>query len=231
MKAKPQYTCPRCGYSTVQRSHITAHMFQKAKPCPQLHDIELTEEVKQFVLKNRIYTQPQKNKHHKKPLTPIFNCPEIENIYDKGDLEAYGKQSCIYCINLGKDEKGNYLFKYGMSENIANRMLSHKTNFPHCKIVLVVGLGNISPRDAENNIRIDSVISQKAAAIQTKKELMRECFVCEPNEYKDLIAHIENKCKNQFIESKPHQILNLIKELSHSDRELLASLLIPSVIT
>lgn len=56
----PDYECPRCGYHTKYKTHIHKHFYNKHKQCPALkQDIVLTDEVKQYVLDNRIYRSPQ----------------------------------------------------------------------------------------------------------------------------------------------------------------------------
>lgn len=53
------YTCPRCGYETLRKTHIREH-FQKKKPCPaQKQKLQLTEKIKDDVLANRVYLDPQ----------------------------------------------------------------------------------------------------------------------------------------------------------------------------
>lgn len=59
MPKKVNYTCFRCGYETDSKSHMHKHLFLKKKVCPQtLHIIELTDEIKQHILDNRIYILP-----------------------------------------------------------------------------------------------------------------------------------------------------------------------------
>lgn len=56
MPKKPKYECIRCGYQTESKSHMQKHLLQKISPCPKLkNDIELTDDIKEFILKNRIY--------------------------------------------------------------------------------------------------------------------------------------------------------------------------------
>ena len=57
---KEHYKCVRCNYSTPQKSHMRQH-FSNIKPCPALLNvIDLTPEIKQFILDNRIYNIPKK---------------------------------------------------------------------------------------------------------------------------------------------------------------------------
>ena len=56
------YECPRCGYKTEQKVHMRKHLFIKKKPCPNMYNIELTDEIKNIILSERIYHVPNKNK-------------------------------------------------------------------------------------------------------------------------------------------------------------------------
>lgn len=50
------YCCPRCGYEIDRKSSMMTHFTILKKPCPCLKStIELTEEVKEYVLANRVY--------------------------------------------------------------------------------------------------------------------------------------------------------------------------------
>lgn len=55
----PCYHCPRCGYKTPRKTCMRDHMY-KTKPCPSLQDdLELTAEVIEHVLSNRVYHKPE----------------------------------------------------------------------------------------------------------------------------------------------------------------------------
>jgi hypothetical protein len=61
MKNKnPPYSCPRCNYESLRKDCIETHLYAKKKPCPSVRsNIELTDEIKQHVVKNRIYIVPE----------------------------------------------------------------------------------------------------------------------------------------------------------------------------
>jgi predicted transcriptional regulator len=66
MKKDP-YNCIRCGYNAQQKIHMKNHLYNLKKICPcLLNDIELTDEIKEFILLNRIYHIPLPA-----PVTPI----------------------------------------------------------------------------------------------------------------------------------------------------------------
>ena len=62
---RQNYTCIRCGYNTHDRSCIRRHLYIKKKPCQSIeNDIELTDEIKETILNNRIYHMPKEKKKH-----------------------------------------------------------------------------------------------------------------------------------------------------------------------
>jgi hypothetical protein len=53
------WTCPSCGYETKRRGNMQLHFYNLKKQCPRIsNDITLTEEIKQYVLINRVYHVP-----------------------------------------------------------------------------------------------------------------------------------------------------------------------------
>jgi hypothetical protein len=61
MKQKIPWQCPCCGYSTFRKDHMKLHLY-KSKPCPKaLADVEFTEEVKQYILTNKVYRAKTSN--------------------------------------------------------------------------------------------------------------------------------------------------------------------------
>lgn len=56
---RPPYTCCRCSYSTEKKASMIHHFYKLKKPCPCPGSIEkeinLTEDIKQHILKNRLY--------------------------------------------------------------------------------------------------------------------------------------------------------------------------------
>lgn len=51
-----EFTCPRCGYHTLKKSSMFDHLYSKKKICPaQVKDIVLTDNIKEYLLLNRVY--------------------------------------------------------------------------------------------------------------------------------------------------------------------------------
>jgi hypothetical protein len=53
---KNKYKCVRCGYETDHKSSMFNHFYKKKRPCPMSNNtIELTQEIKQYILENHVY--------------------------------------------------------------------------------------------------------------------------------------------------------------------------------
>ncbi len=62
-KIKPKYECTRCGYVTSQKPDIRKHLYELKMKCPAIeNDIELTDDIKSYILENRIYKIPKEKK-------------------------------------------------------------------------------------------------------------------------------------------------------------------------
>lgn len=58
MTKKPNYTCPRCGYHIEHKGSMRTHLYSLKKPCPALIKVmELTDDIREHVLENRIYLE------------------------------------------------------------------------------------------------------------------------------------------------------------------------------
>lgn len=50
------YQCVRCGYESSHKANMRRHLYDKTSTCPaEKNNIELTDEIKEYILKNRIY--------------------------------------------------------------------------------------------------------------------------------------------------------------------------------
>jgi len=87
---KPDYQCARCGYATRIKSNIKKHLYNVVKDCPVvLNDIELTDDVKEYILKNRVYRVQTNKTNQTNQIINNYNilCNYIGNIDNKIKLE------------------------------------------------------------------------------------------------------------------------------------------------
>lgn len=152
MTHKDDYKCPRCGYCTRQKSHMKKHLYNLLKPCPSLlEDIELTDEIREYILKNRVY----KTKDTKAVVQTINNYNQfiqISNIINSMDT--------IDKINFVCDYKGENLLDFEdkleerftkVSEKLEqNQLYEHYLKNPD----LLEVIDDITTSDNPNNVNI-----------------------------------------------------------------------------
>ena len=96
MPRQPDYECPRCGYSTRHKAFMRKHLLSLKKPCPSSRlTIELTDDIKQHILDNRVYHLPEP------PSNPNINI--INNINTNNTIANFVNKLEI------KDKLGKYL--------------------------------------------------------------------------------------------------------------------------
>lgn len=79
---RPEYTCYRCGYCSPKKDHMKRHLYDLKKQCPGIdNNIDLTDEIKECILDNRIY----------KPPNNIQNVVSINNNTIIGNINTYNQ--------------------------------------------------------------------------------------------------------------------------------------------
>jgi len=81
------YHCPRCGYVASQKCNMKKHFYSRTKPCPMFdNDIELTDEIKEYVLVNHIYRVPKKKQTPNTVINQVINnFQQINNVVTQMD--------------------------------------------------------------------------------------------------------------------------------------------------
>jgi hypothetical protein len=116
---KPDYQCVRCGYSTPRRDLIKKHFYKTVKPCLScLNNIELTEEIKNSILLNRIYfienKEPSANK------SPKF---QLERTFKRQVTNDIGAVYLIWTREFYRNQE--MVLKVGRSQNPDQRICSY----------------------------------------------------------------------------------------------------------
>lgn len=118
------YQCARCGYTTKDKFNMRNHLYKKIKLCPALKsNTELTDDIKDFILANRIYKEPKVTKQIKFIEFPkrlgIIN--EKHYIYLLQPKEYVSKNENVYKIGrtvVKGVDKFSRLESYGKGANI-----------------------------------------------------------------------------------------------------------------
>jgi hypothetical protein len=131
------FTCIRCGYETPKKGNIRHH-FNRKKICPSsLNNIELTDEIKDEILRSRIYHIPKPVKETKEKADKIIK-------YDPYKGVAYifytraSKNINEYVYKIGKshdhnERKGGYMKggNYLLVLNVKDRHLCENIVLAH----------------------------------------------------------------------------------------------------
>lgn len=145
---KKPYKCPRCGYETPLKSDMRKHLYKLKKVCPgQVNDIDLTEEMKEKILLNRIL-------HMATPQPPVYQQNiQVNNFIANQDIptkiNAFNKHNKCELIGFDKYVEDKFYdissklsgdqFKYGYELNkddlldVINQVckLDHDSLFQH----------------------------------------------------------------------------------------------------
>ena len=77
---KIPYECICCGYETFRKQDMIKHFYKLIKPCPKLkNNIDLTDEIKEFIITNRVFSIAPKDKFKPNTLISDFANLKIEN--------------------------------------------------------------------------------------------------------------------------------------------------------
>lgn len=113
------YVCPRCGYSTDRKDALKRHFFDKVKTCPAVKlDIELTDDIKHYVLLNRRYHVPNASNPLKVVNNTINNYNQINNFVANMDviekLTKYIEYKNIDIVDF--EDKVDYRYKRNVTK-------------------------------------------------------------------------------------------------------------------
>lgn len=113
MPKKTPYLCPRCNYSTSLKADMRKHLYHLQKPCPATDNvIELTEEIKQHILNNRVYHVPKPTNNAQTINNYINNYNTVNNFISNLDfmdkLTKYMSYNDLQLIDYGDKVKEHY---------------------------------------------------------------------------------------------------------------------------
>ncbi len=119
-KSKIPYECISCGYKTQKKTDMHAHLYKLKKQCPCTeNDIILTDEIKEYILKNRRYVipKPEISNVKKDKIT------EIKKEYDEKvkKLTKEFNDKLISEIKDYVDEDANYIYLIKPQANVFNK--------------------------------------------------------------------------------------------------------------
>ena len=128
MTKKVLYKCPRCEYETNQKNMMRRHLYLLKKPCPgSTVPLELTNEIKEYILANRIW-HPPLPEERPQPLTinQTINDYNIMNnlitrVDDLKKLNAYTEYNDTPLLNFSDEVDETYKRKRGFMEAMKSK--------------------------------------------------------------------------------------------------------------
>ena len=136
---KDNYLCVRCGFNTKIKNDIRRHFYNLKKICPATkNNVELTEEIKEYILNNRIYIIPKPTKQkpqiiHNNQI--INNYQQINNLITSMDsfekINKYIKYKNIELLDI--DERFNETF-----ELKSNKLKNNKFKYFHLNLQSII---------------------------------------------------------------------------------------------
>jgi hypothetical protein len=142
---KDNYLCIRCGFNTKNKNDIRRHFYTLKKICPAIkNNIELTDEIKEYILNNRIYIiqKPEKQEKTKKPQIIhnnqiINNYQQITNLITGMDsfekINKYIKYKNIELLDI--DDIFNETF-----ELKSNKLKNNKFKYFYLNVQSIIGI-------------------------------------------------------------------------------------------
>lgn len=127
-RSLPPYVCPRCGYDSTRKTCMRDHL-HKQNICPAIkEDILLTDDVKEYILQNRMYKQVEEKqtclppKKKKAVVLPVHEAKPADPVLDNTIISD--KSGYIYCIQVREFLNTN-IYKIGRTANIITRTKSY----------------------------------------------------------------------------------------------------------
>lgn len=135
---RPQYKCPRCSYKTPQKSNMRRHLYELKIICPACtFDIELTDEIKEYILLNRVWHQSKVKAKESTIIQQQFAEISLNNNLDvdKGSIYIIYTRACkngdegVYKIGKTGDyiKRLSQYTKGGEMVFVANVINRHKS--------------------------------------------------------------------------------------------------------
>ncbi len=196
---KVPYTCCRCGYKINHKRSMKDHLYSRKKNCPALqNDIELTDEIKQYILDNRVF----KIIKEEKPKSII------NNITNYNTLNNYVCNMDTF-IKLGKLMEYKQLEIVPLEDNIESKFANRIDNMKGDKFKFGYDLGNNRLFDI-----IDEI---------SKIRNFSDLNIIYDDKLKELNLFKSGSWENYLVDRGLREIIDIIKDffLDHYEKYLL----------
>lgn len=99
---KQPFVCISCGYEAHHKSSMWNHFYRKKKPCPKLNtDIILTDNIKEYILHNRVYKPASTRSKEPKQEKPCHKDEvQLGYIYLIREREFFNNNVPVYKVGM-----------------------------------------------------------------------------------------------------------------------------------
>ena len=107
-------------------------------------------------------------------------CLEDIDLPDFGVTTQFRAHNCVYAICAGRVRAmDRAILKYGMTENIEERMRAHRKTYPKMKCLFVISLGEYAAKPAEDSLKHSIGVRARAVEVNIGGTNQRECLACD----------------------------------------------------
>jgi hypothetical protein len=149
---KTLFTCPRCDYETNKKTNIETH-FKRKTICPNVKDIEITNEIKDTVIRDRVYHKPKEpNKRECATIKQLkLNNELLKTKLNSSNVDevTLGGQNLMYLIQE-REFVNTDVYKFGRTDKTINERLK---GYSKGTIVIHTHKCKCSNKEAEYGIK------------------------------------------------------------------------------
>ena len=107
-------------------------------------------------------------------------CLEDIDLPDFGVTTQFRAHNCVYAICAGRVRAmDRAILKYGMTENIEERMRVHRKTYPKMKCLFVISFGEYAAKPAEDSLKHSIGVWARSVEVSIGGTNQRECLACD----------------------------------------------------
>ena len=129
----------------------------------------------------------------------IVPCTYLEEEIDVADISVPSlviAPNCLYAIRIGYYRASKKtILKFGMTDDINERMKAHRKTFKHMKGVFIISLGEYATKPAEDTIKYFSKVRSRMVEVSVGDTNQRECFACDSVDVDTVIESVMDEIK------------------------------------
>lgn len=197
-KTKIAFACPRCDYESMYKNDMRRHLYKNKNIClPIKQDIELTDEIKKIILRDRIYRAPKAKK-------PIKEPKQVCNDSDVFMIQKEIVYNYIYLIRPKENVKHcENIYKVGQTKTLDSNIPRISSYGKGSELIAIIR--------CVDSLKLEQDILQKFNKTFKKYIFGNEYFV---GDYQKMLKIIHDTIYNEYLDNK--KIVTQVKVRSSS---------------